>query len=196
MPDCTTGTVMYGVFNQLSNVQDSTEFRSINFSNGAIGSLMGGRKFWIRKWNVSAASSIYGSSAMGLDPITSRLYVFTQMPGGSGLSKNILRINTVPPLVSTDTGIVIATTPARLNNYHFVKAAFAPDGYGYAIGVNRDTTTALDDTCNVLIRFQTCGATPSAGCANASVIILGYLPKTAITRESIKTQKLILTSCN
>src|SRR5690242_19493522 len=128
LPDCTTGTVMYGVFHQLSTVQDSTELRSINFSTGAIGPLMGGRRFWIRKWNTSASNSSYGSSAMGLDPITNALYVFTQMPGGSGLPKNIVRLNTLPPLAATDPGIVIGTTPARLNNYHFVKLPLAPDG--------------------------------------------------------------------
>ena len=181
LPDCTTGTVMYGVFNQPSNISDSTEFRSINFSTGAIGPLMGGRRFWIRR--VNGSTTYYGSSAMGLDPLTNAFYVMTQMPGNAGWTKHIIRVNTVMPLAATDTGIAIAVTPARLNNYHFVKAAIAPDGYGYAIGVNRDTTSALDDTCNVLVRFSTCGLTPSIGCANASVVILGYLPKTAISRE-------------
>jgi len=181
VPDCVTGTVMYGVFNQPSNIADSTEFRSINFSTGAIGPLMGGRRFWIRR--VNGSTTYYGSSAMGLDPITNAFYVLTQMPGNAGWTKYIIRLNTALPVAATDTGIQIAVLPTRLNNYHFVKAAIGPDGNGYAIGVNRDTTSALDDTCNVLIRFTTCGLSPSKGCGTAGVTILGYLPKTAISRE-------------
>ncbi len=181
VPDCVTGTVMYGVFNQASNISDSTEFRSINFSTGAIGPLMGGRRFWIRR--VNGGTTYYGSSAMGLDPITNAFYILTQMPGNAGWTKYIIRVNTALPVSANDSGTQIAVLPTRLNNYHFVKAAIAPDGNGYAIGVNRDTSSALDDTCNVLIRFSTCGLSPSKGCGSAAVTILGYLPKTTISRE-------------
>jgi hypothetical protein len=72
---------------------------------------------------------------------------------------------------------VFGTMPTTLNNYHFVKLAIAMDGNAYAIGVARDTTIAAN-LSNVLVRFSSCGALPAAGCATASITILGYLPPT------------------
>ena len=44
LPDCISGTVMYSVFSNTSTVTDSTEIRPVNYSTGAIGSLMGNRR--------------------------------------------------------------------------------------------------------------------------------------------------------
>ena len=171
--DCTSGTVMYGVFTNLngSAFNDSTEFRAINYATGAVGPLMGNRKYHI--FRTIGGTNFYGASAMGVDCLTGRFYVNTQMPSGGGL-KDIITVNPV-----TGTMTTIATMASTLNGYHFVKMAISPSGVGYAIGVHRDSTTAAS-TCNPLIRFSTCGATPTAGCATASIVTLGYLPSTGL----------------
>jgi len=176
IPDCSSGTVMYGVFTNLngSGFNDSTEIRPINYATGAVGALVGNTKYHIFR-NIGG-TNFYGASAMGVDGLTNRFYVNTQMPGGGG-GKDII---TIDPVTATMT--VIATMPASLNAYHFVKMAISPSGVGYAIGVHRDSTTAAA-TFNPLIRFSTCGLTPSAGCATASVTILGYLPPTGLMRK-------------
>ena len=95
-------------------------------------------------------------------------------------AKDVMTIN---PLTGTMT--IIATLPASLDDYHFVKmAGHTNNGYIYAIGVRRDTTSGGGTQINPVIRFQTCGATPTAGCATASIQILGYLPQTAPTMNA------------
>ena len=173
LPDCSSGTVMYGVFSQASGVNDSTHIRSVNYTTGAIGPLMGGMRYMIRK--TIGSSTYYGSAAMGLDALTNRFYLFTQMSAAGG--KDIFTVNTAAPL---PTPLIIGTTPAALDPYHIVKTAISPNGFGYAIGVHRDSSQPAA-TCNPLIRFSTCGFTPSAGCATASIITLGYLPPTGMT---------------
>src|SRR5436305_1485813 len=64
LPDCITNTVVYGVFDQPSNIADSTEIRPINTTTGAIGALMGNRKYWIKK--TISGTSYYGTSGMAL----------------------------------------------------------------------------------------------------------------------------------
>ena len=176
LPDCSSGTVMYGVFTNMtgSTFNDSTEIRPINYATGAVGPLVGNTKYHIFR-NIGG-TNFYGASAMGVDGLTNRFYVNTQMPGGGG-AKDIITINPV-----TATMTVIATMPSSLNAYHFVKMAISPSGVGYAIGVHRDSTTAAT-TFNPLIRFSTCGLTPTAGCATASVTLLGYLPSTGVMRK-------------
>jgi hypothetical protein len=157
------------------------ELRSVNLLTGAVGPLIGGHRYWVRKYDGTGlvtdnANYIYGSSALAIDFATSRFYVMTQM--SSTMPKDIMTIN---PLTGVMT--IIATLPASLDDYHFVKmSGHNNNGYIYAIGVIRDTNiVAAAGKFNPVIRFQTCGATPTAGCATASVQILGYLPQTAPT---------------
>ena len=170
LPDCTSGNVMYGVFTNIagSTTADSTEIRSINYTTGAAGPLIGGKRYWIRKQ--IGTTWYYGTSSMGVSLVNNRFYVMTQMsnPG----AKDIIAID---PVAATTT--VVGTTPTTLSNYHFVKLAIAPDGFAYAIGVNRDTSQPAN-TFNPLVRFSTCGSLPTAGCATASITVLGYLPTT------------------
>ncbi len=173
LPDCIGGTTMYAVFNNAagSTTADSTEIRPVNVNTGAIGSLISGRRFWIRRQHPSTGTWYYGSAALGVDMITSRFYVMTQM--SSAMQKSII---TIDPITGTMTTIgSTPTSPVSLNNYHFVKMAISHDGYGYAIGVHRDSTAAAS-TCNPLIRFTTCGAVPTTNCS--SIQLLGYLPST------------------
>jgi len=173
-PDCITGTVMYGIFTNVggSGTADSTDIRPINYSTGAVGNLMGNKRYWIRKQ--IGGTWFYGASAMGLNPTSGYFYVNTQMSSGSGGPKDIIAINTM-----TATMINAGTTPASMDNYHMVKMAISPTGLGYAIGVHRDSSTAAA-TFNPLIRFSTCGLAPSNNCANGTIVILGYLPTTAL----------------
>lgn len=166
LPDCSSGTVMYGIFNDSlgSGVASPSEIRSINYTTGAIGPLMGGTGFMIAK--TVSGTTIYGSAALAVDIITNRFYVMTQMSGSR--PKDILTINTV-----TNTVTRIGTTPAVVDFHHMVKMAIAPSGRGYAIGVGRDTAGAAA-TFNPVIRFTTCGAVPTTGCS--TVELLGYLP--------------------
>lgn len=171
LPNCTSGTTMYAIFNNVagSTTADSTEIRPVNVATGAVGALVGGRRYWIRKLNGS--TWYYGSAGLGVDMITNRFYVMTQM--SAAMQKDIITIN---PVTGTMTTIgTTPTSPTSLNNYHFVKLAISPNGYGYALGVHRDTTSAAT-TFNPLIRFTTCGAAPTAGCS--TVELLGYLPST------------------
>ena len=180
-PDCATGTVMYALFNDStgSGTNAPSEIRPVNYATGAVGGLMGGVKYLIQK--VSGASTFYGSAGMGLDPITRRFYVMTQMSSGSGARKDIISINT-----QTATMVVIGTTPNAatipvpvvLNDYHFVKVAISPTGLGYAIGVHRDTTSGTFNParCHPVISFTTCGAAPLPNCS--VITLLGFLPYT------------------
>jgi len=184
-PDCVSGNVAYTIFNDsigssFSSTLDSMELRSVNLLTGAVGPLIGGHRYWVRKYDGTGlvtdnANYIYGSSALAIDFATSRFYVMTQM--SAALPKDIMTIN---PLTGVMT--IIATLPASMDEYHFVKmAGHNNNGYIYAIGVKRDTTSGGGTQLNPVLRFQTCGATPTAGCATASVQILGYLPQTAPT---------------
>jgi len=170
LPDCTSGNTMYGVFNNAagSTTADSMEIRPINYATGTVGPLMGGKRYWIRKQ--IGTTYYYGSAALGVNPANNHFYVITQM--SSAGAKDIIAIDPV-----TATSVVVGTTPTTLNNYHFVKLAIAPNGIGYAIGVNRDTSQPAN-TFNPLIRFSSCGFSPTAGCATSSITILGYLPTT------------------
>ena len=180
-PDCTTGTVMYALFNDSTGslTNAPSEIRSVNYTTGAVGPLMGGTTYLIQK--AGGGGPYYGSAGMGLDALTGRFYAMTQMGSASGLQKDIYSINT-----ATATMVIIGTTPTAItgnvpvvmSNYHFVKVAISPAGLGYAIGVHRDTTTGsfVPAQCHPVISFTTCGGTPTPGC---SVIkLLGFLPYT------------------
>lgn len=175
LPDCTNGNTVYAIFNRddVSTVADSSEIRPVNTVTGAVGGLMGGKRWWIRKRRGTTSTYYYGSSGMGVDMITNRFYVITQM--SAAIPKDIISIDPV------GLGqVIIGTTPSSLDNYHFVKLAISPNGYGYALGVNRDTNSAAS-TYNPLIRFVTCGATPSLNCATSgsnAILTLGYMPST------------------
>lgn len=172
LPNCTSGTTMYAVFNNVagSATADSTEIRPVNVSTGAIGALVGGKRYWIRKL-LSGSTYYYGSAGLGVDMITNRFYLMTQM--SSAMQKDIITVNPVSGAMTT-IGSTPTTTPS-MNNYHFVKLAISPNGYGYALGVHRDSTAAAS-TFNPLIRFTTCGAVPTTNCS--TIEVLGYLPST------------------
>lgn len=190
MPDCISGTVMYGVFSPLNATpgNDSTEIRSIDFSTGAIGPLMGGKRYYIAKTlgvlsKKFSGVKFYGSSAMALSPVTNQFYLFTQMGVSDSTSKtspsgpkDIIAINTLLP---TPTMTVIGTTPISEGDYHIVKAAISPNGWGYAIGVDRGVNAS--NVYNPLYRFKVC-TTP--GCANGAgnFDLLGYLPDTGMMK--------------
>lgn len=186
MPDCISGTVMYGVFSPINPTagNDSTEIRSIDFSTGAIGPLMGGKRYRIIKHlGASPGQDFYGSSAMALSPINGYFFLFTQMGTGKSNAKSnpsgpkdILAISTLLP---TPTVITIGTTPTSVNDYHIVKAAISPNGWGYAIGVDRGVNAS--NIYNPLYRFKVCTTT---NCANGAgnFDLLGYLPDTGISK--------------
>ena len=192
-PDCVSGIVAYTIFNDSitsswSSILDSTEIRPVNLLTGAVGPLVGGKRYWVRKYRggsvATNSSYIYGSSALAVDFATSRFYVMTQM--STTLPKDIITIDPV-----TGTQMVIGTTsstaPNNLDDYHFVKmAAHNSNGYIYAIGVIRDTSLVAANRVNPVIRFQTCGLTPTVGCATGSIEILGYLPNTSPLMERWK----------
>jgi len=180
-PDCATGTVMYAVFNDSagSTTNMPSEIRSVNYATGAVGPLMGGTTYLIQK--AGAGGPYYGTAGMGLDAITKRFFVMTQMSSGAGLQKDIISINTATATMvtigSTPT-VVTPTVPVILSDYHFVKVAVSPSGLGYAIGVHRDTTSGGFNParCNPVISFTTCGALPIGGCS--VITLLGFLPYT------------------
>jgi len=173
LPDCTSGTLMYAIFNDsagsTSTTHKQSEIRPITYATGAIGSLMGATTYLISK-SISG-TTYYGSAGIGVDNITKRFYAFTQMSAGGG-PKDIYSINTQLP---TPTTVVIGTTPSSLDAYHFVKVAVTSTGVGYAIGVLADTTSLTKKESNPLIRFSTCSGSPTPGCATASITLLGYL---------------------
>ena len=183
LPDC-TGTFMYGIWNDSIRSTNNvpSEIRSINFTTGAVGGLVGGTTILISK--SGSGGPYYGSAGLGLDPIFKNFFVMTQM--SSAIQKDIIAIN---PLTGGTT--VIATTPTLTNanvpdlltNYHFVKLAISPGGIGYAIGVQRDTVTSFNSAkCNPLISFTTCGATVLAGCS--TIKLLGYLSNSVVQTKN------------
>src|SRR5688500_11536703 len=104
-PDCATGTVMYALFNDSTGATTNapSEIRSVNYATGAVGPILGG-SFLIQK--AGAGGPYYGSAGMGLDAITGRFFLMTQMSSGAGLQKDIISRNT-----ATSTTVVIGTTP-------------------------------------------------------------------------------------
>ena len=190
MPDCLSNTYMYGLLSPKNTTFpasgfDSVEIRQIAFANGAVGQLMGGRRYMIRKRPAGATCPTcpmyYGSSAMAMNPADGKFFLVTQMgSGGSGGStaygdKDIVMID---PLAPTASGTVIGTIndlpdgsggPTNMDNYHFVKAAVAPNGWGYAVGVNRDAG-AGSSTFNPVVRFSLCG---TLNCSTMQLI--GYI---------------------
>lgn len=171
LPNCTSGNIMYAVFNNVagSATADSSEIRSVDVATGTVGPLMGGKRYWISK--AIGSDVFYGTAALAVDMITNRFYVMTQMSSSATGVKDIITIN---PVNGTQT--VIASTPnnggSSLRNFHFVKLAIAPNGYGYALGVHADNSADATQF-NPLVRFTTCGASPSAGCG--TITLLGYL---------------------
>jgi len=187
-PDCVSGIIGYTIFNDsigsgFSSTLDSMELRPVNLLTGAVGSLIGGRRYWVRKYDGTGLTSdntnyIYGSSALAVDFATSRFYVMTQMSGA--MPKDVITINPLTGVMTT-----IATLPSTLDQYHFVKMAAHNNGWIYAIGVASDTdhAVAVGGRINPVIRFQTCGLTPTLNCAAASIQILGYLPETPVIMD-------------
>ncbi len=187
-PDCVSGTVGYTIFNDsigsgFDGTIDSMELRPVNLLTGVVGALIGGKRYWVRKYDGTGMISddnqyIYGSSALAVDFTTSKYYVMTQM--SAAMPKDIICIDPATGHSMT----VIATLPAGMDQYHFVKMAAHNNGWVYAIGVARDTNHAVASGghINPVIRFQPC-LVPAAGCANASYQLLGYLPQTAPTME-------------
>ncbi len=165
LPDCTSGNIVYAIFNRdtVSTFSDSTEIRPVNVTTGAVGALMGGHRYYIRKFR-SGTTWYYGSSGLAVDMITNRFYVITQM--SSALAKDII---TIDPVLGTQ--MVIGTTPATLDQHHFVKLAVSPTGIGYGIGVARDSVSTTIANYNPLMMFTPCNST--ATCANPT--LLGYL---------------------
>ncbi len=176
LPDCASGNFMYIIYNDSASANKPSEIRPVNYSTGAVGALMGGTGYLLKK--TIGGTSYYGSSSLGLDGITGRFYVNTTM-SFSGGPKDFITINTL-----TATATVIATTPSvstanvphanGLDDYFFVKMAISPTGTGYAIGVSRDTTITTPATANPLISFTTCAGAPSVGCS--TIKLLGFLP--------------------
>src|SRR4051812_14210811 len=175
VPDC-LGTLMYAVWNDSigSSVSAPSEIRSINYTTGAVGPLVGGVKYTISK------SGFFGTAGLALDPIFKHFFVVTQMGSAGGLQKDIIDINPVTAVmtvIGTTPAIATGNVPDVMSNYHFVKLAISPGGVGYAIGVHRDTTIAGFSAakCNPVISFSTCAGVPTAGCATGTIKLLGYL---------------------
>jgi hypothetical protein len=161
--NCTGTTVMYATFNDTMNTKP-TGIHPVAFLNGAVGPAMGTGPFVI----TAPDGVTKGTALLAACPYTGRLYYMTGM-STSGGTKDIYSFNPV-----TGARVRLATTPASLNNYHFVKAAVYVNQYIYALGVHRQPGSGDQ----VLIRFSTCGASPSAGCG--VVEILGYIPAATV----------------
>ena len=181
-PDC-TGTLMYGIWNDSIRSTNNvpSEIRSINYTTGAVGGLLGGTTVLISK--AGSGGPYYGSAGLGLDPIFKNFFVMTQM--SNAIQKDIIAINGVTAattVIATTPTVTSGNIPDLLTRYHFVKLAVSPGGIGYAIGVDRDTTSGSFNSakCNPLISFTTCGAVPTAACS--TIKLLGYLSNsTSIT---------------
>ena len=181
LPDCSSGTVMYAVFNDStgSTTNKPSEIRPVNFATGAVGALMGGTTFLIQK--AGSGGPYYGTASLAVDGMTQRFYVMTQMNSNAGLQKDIITINTLTntmTVIGTTPTVVSGNIPVVLSDYHFVKLAISPTGIGYAIGVHRDTSIGSFNAaqCNPVISFTTCGALPVGGCS--TIKLLGFLPYT------------------
>lgn len=185
-PDCTSGTVMYALFADSTPSTTNTspiEIRPVDYATGAVGALMGGTTYPI--FRTIGGTTYYGSSSLGVDGISGMFFTNTTM-GFSGGRKDFYSINTVTGtrvLIGTTSNTVIPTTGSlTLSDYFFVKMAISPTGMGYAIGVARDTTVSgMPGFCNPLIRFTTCGTTPTVNCS--TIEVLGFLPSTGVMRN-------------
>jgi len=145
-PDCVSGIIGYTIFNDSigsthTGPIDSMELRPVNLLTGVVGSLIGGKRYWVRRYDGSGPTTdnsnyIYGSSALAVDFTTSMYYVMTQM--SAAMPKDIISINPMTGHSMT----IIATLPASMDDYHFVKMAAHNNGWVYAIGVARDTNVA------------------------------------------------------
>jgi hypothetical protein len=185
-PDCSSGTVMYALFADTTPSTSNTspvEIRPVNYSTGVVGSLMGGTTFPVFK--TISGTSYYGSSSLGVDGISGNFFTNTTM-GFAGGRKDFYAINTATNTMvrigTTSTAIIPTTGSLTLSDYFFVKMAISPTGMGYAIGVARDTTLpGMPGFCNPLIRFTTCGTTPTSDCS--TIEVLGFFPSTGIFRN-------------
>lgn len=177
LPDCVSGTVMYAAFNDSigSTAANPSEIRAVNYATGAVGPLMGGTTYTIRRRHTASGVWYYGTSSLGVDVVTNRFYVNTQMASNRPMPKDIYSINTL-----TATMVRIGATPAGLDDYHIVKMAVSPLGMGYMVGVHR-TESSAGATFNPLIRFTTCGGAPTIGCS--TVELLGYLPDVPVSTK-------------
>ncbi len=184
LPDC-TGTLMYGIWNDSIRSTNNvpSEIRSINFTTGAVGGLVSGGTILISK--AGSGGPYYGSAGLGLDPIFKNFFVMTQM--SSAIQKDIIAINPITGIttvIATTPTLTNANVPDLLTNYHFVKLAISPGGIGYAIGVQRDTTSGGFNSakCNPLISFTTCGAAVVGGCS--TIKLLGYLSNSTVATKN------------
>ncbi|HYE56682.1 MAG TPA: hypothetical protein VD996_17660, partial [Chitinophagaceae bacterium] len=102
LPNCVDGNIMYASFNNLVDQSDSTEIRPVNVATGAVGSLMGGKRYWIRKRSSSSNPYVYGTAALGVDQITNRFYVITHMNTASNtiMPKDIITIDPVTGIMT------------------------------------------------------------------------------------------------
>jgi hypothetical protein len=174
---------MYIIYNDSLSANKVSEIRPVNYATGAVGALMGGTGYLLKR--TIGVTTYYGSSSLGLDGITGRFFANTTMGFGGG-PKDFISINTL-----TATTVVIATTPSSstpnvpntngLDDYFFVKMAVSPTGTGYAIGVSRDTTVTTPAKCNPLISFTTCNGTLALNCS--TIKLLGFLPSTAVSNN-------------
>jgi hypothetical protein len=178
LPDCASGNSMYVIYNDSLSGNVKSEIRPVSYATGAVGALMGGTGYLIKK--TISGTSYYGSSSLAVDPLSQRFFVNTTMSFAGG-PKDFIAINTLAA-----TTAVIATTPSALtanvpiagglDNYFFVKMGVSVGGTGYAIGVSRDTTATTPATCNPLISFTACG---TAACS--TIKLLGFLPPGVLT---------------
>ncbi len=172
-PSCTNSTVMYGMFNDTSGTNRSAIY-PITFANGNIGPRMGGTSFTI----LSPTHNVPGSASLAVDPYSQRFYYMTSMNSNNPEPKDIYSYDPV-----TATRVKIGTTPSTgpnsLNDYHFVKMAFHPNGYIYALGVHRRSNASNNQ--QVLIRFTTCGATPVTDCS--TIEIMGYINSSVLNQN-------------
>ncbi len=177
------GTTMYAIFNDSTNALQNTpsQIYPVSFATGALGTALTTSGFITLK-KTSGGTTYYGSASLGVDPIQHRFYANSQMI--NPMAKDFFAISTV----GVGAQNVIATTPnsstasvptgraTGLNDYHFVKMTVNQAGtFIYALGVIRDTTLSTPATANPLIRMTACG---TSGCANAGMMLLGYLPPT------------------
>jgi len=193
LPVC-DGITMYAMFNDSISAVPATasKIMPVNSITGAVGApLTGAGGFLIfKRYQTTPNRYYYGSASVGVDPVAKRFYANTQMI--NPVAKDFFAISTAT--AGSPSGNVIATTPSTstanvptgrttgLDDYHFVKMAVNQAGtFIYAVGVIRDTTLATIATANPVIRMPAC---PGTGCANAGMMLLGYLPSTPVMMSS------------
>jgi hypothetical protein len=128
LPDCVTGTVMYGVFSPSNPPvagSDSTEIRLINHATGASWCIDGWKKVFYQK-QLGEVPSVLWNCFIGLDPLSHRFFMMTQMGGGgSELGRRISSLLMLPLPQQQSTN---RYNRAAYNDYHFVKMAITPTG--------------------------------------------------------------------